>query len=462
MYRLTLKKLLYAYLFVSIILVGSITVLLNRNIVNRDVGVLITFAVNGIIIFFELSKSSRLGYSLKDVLFLFMFIFMFISPLVQYFENLFPWGSTYLITDERVIYTNLLITMFILIYIITYKISFNKRADNNQLKNREVVNIKLVMNIFFIASILCSVYIIVNTGFSNLFARSTNSLKLESSSFKLIVSNTFRAVPVIYVAMNLLFIIKNKYVYRKFRFILVSVLMIVVNFPTGIARFKMATVYLGLFLILKRKFNNPYFFKILIIISMLILFPTVNVFRYNTFEEVIRRGIDIPKPSELFLSGHFDSYSMLVRTIIYVNFHGITWGNQLLGSLLFFIPRKFWPQKPIGSGHTIATDLGWDFTNVSCPYIGEGYINFGILGVILFAIILAVLTKFGDVAYKKSVYSNSKEITIIELVYPFSIGFLFFILRGDLLSSLAYYIGFMVPVILLWLVQLLVFSRKNL
>ncbi len=153
---------------------------------------------------------------------------------------------------------------------------------------------------------------------------------------------------------------------------------------------------------------------------------------------------------------------MLVRTIIYVNFHGITWGNQLLGSLLFFIPRKFWPQKPIGSGHTIATDLGWDFTNVSCPYIGEGYINFGILGVILFAITLAVLTKFGDVAYKKSVYSNSKEITIIELVYPFSIGFLFFILRGDLLSSLSYYIGFMVPVILLWLVQLLVFSRKNL
>jgi len=319
------------------------------------------------------------------------------------------------------------------------------------------------MGIFFIASILCSVYIIVNTGFGNLFARATNSLKIESSSFKLTVSNTFRAVPVIYVAMNLLFMQKNGYVYKKFRFLLTSILMIVVNFPTGTARFWMATVYLGLFLVLKRKFKNPYFFKILVIIGILSVFPVIGVFRNNTFEEVIIHGINISKPSELFLAGDFDSYSMLVRTIIYVNLHGITWGNQILGNLLFFVPRKIWSTKPIGSGATIATDLGWNFTNVSCPYIAEGYINFGILGVVLFAIILAVLTKFGDVTYAKVVdKGNNKGIAIIELVYPFSVGFLFFILRGDLLSSLAYYIGFMVPVILLWLVQLLVFSRKNL
>jgi len=463
MYRLTLKKFLYAYLFVSIILIGCITLFLNISVINREIWVIITFIVNGMIIFFELSKNSRLGYSLRDILFLFMFIFMFISPLIQYFENLFPWWSTYLITDEKIIFANLLITVFILTYIITYKISFNERTNNNQLKNREIINIKLVMGIFFIASILCSVYIIVNTGFGNLFARATNSLKIESSSFKLTVSNTFRAVPVIYVAMNLLFMQKNGYVYKKFRFLLTSILMIVVNFPTGTARFWMATVYLGLFLVLKRKFKNPYFFKILVIIGILSVFPVIGVFRNNTFEEVIIHGINISKPSELFLAGDFDSYSMLVRTIIYVNLHGITWGNQILGNLLFFVPRKIWSTKPIGSGATIATDLGWNFTNVSCPYIAEGYINFGILGVVLFAIILAVLTKFGDVTYAKVVdKGNNKGIAIIELVYPFSVGFLFFILRGDLLSSLAYYIGFMVPVILLWLVQLLVFSRKNL
>ena len=131
MYRLTLKKFLYAYLFVSIILIGCITLFLNISVINREIWVIITFIVNGMIIFFELSKNSRLGYSLRDILFSFMFIFMFISPLIQYFENLFPWWSTYLITDEKIIFANLLITVFILTYIITYKVSFNERTNNN-------------------------------------------------------------------------------------------------------------------------------------------------------------------------------------------------------------------------------------------------------------------------------------------------------------------------------------------
>lgn len=455
-----LKKFLYTYMFVCITLIGSIIIFFDIDVINSQGIVILTFILNGMIMLFQLSKSSSLGYSLKDILFLFMFVFMFISPLIQYLENVFPWWDTYLFTDEKIIYANLIIMLFMVVYICGYKISFNKKIRSDKFKSRRINSIKLVMNIFFVITVLCSMYIIVKTGIGNLFARSTNSLNIKSSSFSLIVSISFRSVPVIYVAMNLLYAIKNKRIYRKIPFILGSILMFIVNFPTGTARFWMASVYLGLLIIIMKKLGNPHLFKILIFIGILLIFPAVNSFRNNTIQMVINNGINIPKPSDAFLAGDFDSYSMLVRAIIYVKSHGITWGNQLLGNILFFIPRQIWPNKPIGSGAFIASKLGWNFTNVSCPYIGEGYINFGILGVIVFAMLLSIISKFADESYARLEKSKGEYISFIEIVYPFSIGFLFFILRGDLLSSLSFYIGFMVPVIILWFKQLFKLSSN--
>ncbi|MFE8698127.1 O-antigen polymerase [Cytobacillus sp. FJAT-53684] len=450
MQKLTIKRFMYTYFFICITLIGSFSIFLDLDFINKQGIVIVSFLINGVIILFELSKSSKVGYSLKDIFYLFLFIFMFISPLIQYLKGVFPWWNTYLLTDEKIIYTNLIILLFLLVYLTIYKIAFKNRII---IKNREVKNIRLVMDIFFVATVFCSLFIIINTGFSNLFARVNNSLQVELSSFALIISNTFRSVSVIYVGMNLLFILKNKYVYRIIPFMLGSILMILVNFPTATARFWMASVYLGLLIILINKLKNPHIFKIIIFIGILVIFPAINTFRNNSFVEVIRNGINIAKPADAFLAGDFDSFSMLVRTIIYADSYGVTWGNQLLGNLLFFIPRSFWPTKPIGSGSMIAEDFGWNFTNVSLPFIGEGFINFGILGVVLFAVILAMLCKFGDSKYEKCIYSENRNITFIELIFPFSIGFLFFILRGDLLSSLSYYIGFMAPVIILWLIQ---------
>ncbi len=209
MNRLSLKNLLITYIFMCIIIIGSVAIFLNVDTVNDQGLVIVTFLINGLIIFFELSRSTKLGYSLKDIFFLFMFIFMFISPLIQYLEDTFPWWDTYLITEEKVVQANLIITIFLLVYISIYKISFKNDENNYKIISKEIRNIKLVIDIFFVASVFCSLYIIGKTGFSNLFARATNSLQIEASSIALIISNTFRSVPVIYVAMNLLFILSS-------------------------------------------------------------------------------------------------------------------------------------------------------------------------------------------------------------------------------------------------------------
>ena len=71
---------------------------------------------------------------------------------------------------------------------------------------------------------------------------------------------------------------------------------------------------------------------------------------------------------------------------------------------------------------------------------------------VILAIFLGVVLKKMDFNYN-NYGEKGEEIFYIEIVFPFTLGFLFFILRGDLLSSWAYYIGFMIPVIILYIIN---------
>jgi hypothetical protein len=80
-----------------------------------------------------------------------------------------------------------------------------------------------------------------------------------------------------------------------------------------------------------------------------------------------------------------------------------------------------------------------DFTNISCPLVAEGYINFGVLGIILSAVVFAYVVANFDVKF----YRYSK-LTFVKLFYPVFLGLVFFVLRGDLMSSFAYSVSFAV------------------
>lgn len=167
----------------------------------------------------------------------------------------------------------------------------------------------------------------------------------------------------------------------------------------------------------------------------------------------MNHGINLLPLTDAFLSGDFDSFSMLIRAIIVIEQRGIFWGYQLLGSLFFFIPRSIWSTKPVGSGYTVGKILNWDFTNVSMPLIGEFYMNFGQLGVIILAILLGTILKKLDSSYFQHINNSNSHISFIEIVFPFTIGFLFFMMRGDLLSSWGYYVGFMVPLFMVYILN---------
>ncbi|MDD6880997.1 MAG: hypothetical protein PUE18_05430, partial [Firmicutes bacterium] len=81
-----------------------------------------------------------------------------------------------------------------------------------------------------------------------------------------------------------------------------------------------------------------------------------------------------------------------------------------------------------------------DFSNISCCYLAEGYINAGFIGLLLFVLSLAFISAVIDHLYW-DVYKTSNK-GFFGIIYFMLLGLFFFMMRGDLLSSFAYTVGF--------------------
>lgn len=433
----------------------------NSKINNGNFLVIFSFFLNGILFLFGLLHKNKIGYSLKDVVNIFLFIFMFLTPFIQYLNGVYPWWSTYLLSDSLIVITNIYVLLFYLIFLTSYKLRSDGiiflKTSNTFTPIKSITN---TLNILFILTLFSTIFIIQNIGLLNLFSRSTYNLNLSSQSLVLIVSNTFRSISVFYVAFNILYFKKNKKFYKLFPFIIGSVLMLLVNFPLSTARFWTATIFIGYLIIYLRKIDNSYFFRAILFFGLFLIFPILNIFRQFSFQNGDNFEVYVPNLIYDFLQGDFDSFSMLTRAIYHIQNYGISYGRQLLGNFFFFVPRSLWLNKPIGTGAFIANFLGWEFNNVSMPFIGEGIINFGFLGMVFFAFILGkVLAKF-DLLYTKIVQKNYSSYSYLEIIFPFSLGFLFFILRGDLLSSLSFFLGFMLPIWILIFLEKLAYTKS--
>ena len=174
----------------------------------------------------------------------------------------------------------------------------------------------------------------------------------------------------------------------------------------------------------------------------------LSAFRYvvspDSFNEIMKVGF-----FESYTEGDYDAYRMLVSAVRYVLKYGSTLGYQLLGVILFFIPSAIWKTKPIGSGGMlIKSEFGNDvFSNVSCPFVAEGLVNFGIFGIVLFALLLGVFISNMDKKYWNRIYSGNGNLVCSP--YLFLVFMLFFVMRGDLLSGFAYVCGFVVTGLIL-------------
>ena len=204
-------------------------------------------------------------------------------------------------------------------------------------------------------------------------------------------------------------------------------LQLSVNNPVVQSRFWVATTYLALAgAVASGKFAN--FPRAMVPVSLaflVVVFPFSDVFRY----EDSTKTLEISDPIvELADKGDFDAFPQLYQTLHYVDLYGHTWGNQLLGSLLFFIPRSLWADKPVDTGSLLGVDGGLGNVNLSAPLWAEGYIDFGAPGVFLLLFAVGfMLRRLADVLASSG---QGQAFAVLLGVYQFVL------LRGSLLQSM--------------------------
>lgn len=397
-----------------------------------------TFAINGFmgIVFLCRSIAAR-SFSLVQMHWIFYITMFVIAPCSQFLNGYSAWGYSLTISDYLV--TNVALTVWGMLFAI-----FSIDHSGNAAYRQKVFFSSLVKidaraeMIALIVSLIATAIVIAFVGFENLFSRATFSTDLDKT-MGLLFDKAIRPLPVFAFVLVLA---RCKQRGRFSPILLASfALMLIACFPTGMARYNMACIYGGiLLLIIVSLFEKKGLFALLFLLAFLIVFPASNSYRWQAFTFSMFGDALLEAAGNLsrgFCAVDYDAYSMVARTIKYVGSHGATDGYQLLGVLFFFVPRALWPSKPEGSGNLVCVAQGQTQLNISSPLPAEGLINFGIIGIILFAVGAALICRSVD-----RWFISSR--TPIRLFYPFACLLMFFIMRGDLLSSFAFTVGYFV------------------
>lgn len=383
------------------------------------------------------------SYSLNKIFYLFSLFFFGIAPLLQFYNGASFFGARK-ITESEYYFMNILIIIILLLYQIFYNYFYKKNLKQKRINFVEKLQIDDKLNI------LQSILLILLSLFSFLLVYRANNSNILSMLFRggdfkesvemssvtaLIIFRVFQPIAMMCLLYYISSKSKNVIVY-----IALIILALITCSPLGMARFSVAAMYIPLILLILPLIRKKNVFSIVFILGLLIVFPFLNNFRNFSGSE-LTIGFDF----EMFLQGHFDSYQNFA---IIVSDNMVTWGRQLMGVILFWIPRSVWPNKPIGSGAFLADEQGFIFSNVSCNFFAEGYINFSFIGILLFIILLSFSTARLDKMYWT--VSAKDKYNYFNVIYYVLIGMLFFMLRGDLMSSFAYTIGFLFSI---WLVN---------
>ena len=205
-------------------------------------------------------------------------------------------------------------------------------------------------------------------------------------------------------------------------------LFVAANPATGMARFQAAALYIAVLLgLIPRMWFQRSLMIGLLFGGIFLVMPILDKFRYFTENSTVSYS------TSFIYAGHFDGFQMFALAL---QEGSLTWGRQLLGALLFFLPRAIWADKPISSGAFLADSSALDFDNISFPFFAEGYINFGFVGVAVFAAFLGWFAARYDTRFHRRSLRN-----INFVYYHFAGGLLFFLMRGSLMNGVSFAFG---------------------
>jgi hypothetical protein len=201
------------------------------------------------------------------------------------------------------------------------------------------------------------------------------------------------------------------------------------NYPPSLARLQLGFVAISLaMLFLRGRARAIPIFTVSLVLGMTLLFPYTDYFRS---ESGYSMG-DLDSPIQtLVQKPDYDAFQMISNTESVSRERGFAYGRNLLGALLFFVPRAAWPDKPRGTGWTVGEEVGYPFLNLSSPLWAEFDYSGGIV------LVLVGFYLYGRAAVR--IEQSSLHSPAGGLLLAYAAGTQTFLLRGDLLNAVACY-----------------------
>ena len=396
---------------------------------------------------------------------IFNYLFFFLAPVFQIsaMNDLnFRFPNDFAFNTSSVVFANLLILIFNIVFIFSYLYFKDKKLGKNKEQATEVnfkYNTPLAILVLLVVCVAIAVF-----NYDYLLkdiSESVYIIKDESTSLLLLKKKFLFFTPLGGIVLTLKHLQMTDKINSNTFFVVLSLVIFIVllfffkNIFTE-KRNTLGPIYIALiYLFFPKLLNSNAKFFLFMFLSMVIIFPLSSTLTHIDasleqifvkpsliYESFLRFGTI----SGAFESLHYDAFSNIMATVEYVKLYGLSWGYQLLGVCLFFVPRSLWTTKPLSTGELIGNHLfdttPRNFTNLSNSVVSEGFINFGFIGIVVLAIVLAYfIVKF-------IIWHRSEDCLKQFIAFYFAVH-LMFLLRGDLTNGFSYFIGPLLSVVFL-------------
>lgn len=430
-----------------------------------------SISINFILLFIVVQWSTiRLTYMAtkgqRKLTFLFFYVFIYvflgIQPLISAWTNVYPHKELF-IQKEVYTYTIIIVAIGIAAFEIGYmRIKLLQASSAHSFKltkhvSPSLISINKLWVLIIVISGLTGVSIAVYGLNIYLSIRDGNSFNdvqtvgMSGTEAQLVI-NGIRALTaiVLFIALyvkkerRIVKVAPIKSVSLTIAIIFLALLNVFVSNPLNAPRLWSGSVILtSLFLSFSWN-GTKSFFKWTVAVStgLLMLFSGTDPRRI--FAQTMMRGDEVNISSTIQSIGegvaslpydsNFDAFQMIAYTTLYTNKVGFSMGYQTLLPIFFWVPRNIWASKPIGSSDIVGEFAGFFNVNVSSPLWSEGYINFGIAGLILFLFIFGRCAALVDKVLSREGIQPAWP-TIISSYFAANT---FILLRGDLTSGTMY------------------------
>jgi hypothetical protein len=400
-----------------------------------------------------LKDAVRRPFSLYSAHALFFFMFFSTFPMIQFASVGFPMSEFFprSIVTADVVTTNGALLLWLAAFQLAYARGSHPGAWLSKVVSRQFSRPTVVAGV---AASLAALAYLAALGTTGMYTRGAyeSEVRFDSTTTFLVTTIFIRGLPVVTLGLLLVY---ARSVARAERLVIYVIALalgvgvaLIAN-PLAAARYFTGTVliaFLAITILRLQRTGYPWLGTVLG--GMLVLLPALDLLRFAvSFSEVTWTFAD--SVLHLARSGDADAYAQVLYTLKYLETEAPEWGGQFLGVLGFWIPRAWWPGKPMGSGILVARHFQFPNENIASPLPAEGLINFGWLGIVLLAVVFARLLRVLDDTYASVAAPESTGARLIDVIYPFWLGLVFFISRGDLMSSVAYTLGITACVMLI-------------